>query len=458
MRTKEELNKLYAAKVLEVEEKLKAAGDSPLSEEERNVINAIYGEIDDIKAELHIVERLGKDNSYLDEPQGTEAAHLGFRESGPREGDLPVDEKAWRSFEIKTMTPRGIEQKEIRYQVPLAVQVKGYEGAFESYLRHGKEDLGPNDRKALVEALDASGGYTVPEDMQTSLLKKIATMATVRMFARIVTTSRDSIKWPRIKYTTDNKYTSAFRMTWTGETPSSATAHRVTDQVFGEFNIPVNTGMASQLISADLIADSAFDVFGLSSEMLGEAFALGENVTFWTGNGAGQPRGIITDASDTTNFDAAVTVAVTGDTIEADDVIDTIYALPAQYEYNARVFMTKATEKLIRKIKDSSSDYIWPVQALVGGFGVAANELLGFPTTRDEFVNNVSDSDNTTTYPLVFGDLNAYAIVDRVGLSIKRDDSLYSETNNVLLLGKKRVGGQLVEAYRLSLLRTVNST
>jgi len=49
-------------------------------------------------------------------------------------------------------------------------------------------------------------------------------------------------------------------------------------------------------------------------------------------------------------------------------------------------------------------------------------------------------------------------VVDRVGLSIQRLDELYAETNQVLLLAKKRVGGQLVEAYRLSLLKTVNST
>jgi hypothetical protein len=49
-------------------------------------------------------------------------------------------------------------------------------------------------------------------------------------------------------------------------------------------------------------------------------------------------------------------------------------------------------------------------------------------------------------------------IVDRVGLSVQRFDEIYSETNNALLLGRKRVGGQLLEAYKLSCYRYQTST
>src|SRR3990167_879216 len=458
MKTLEELKKAYAAKIAEAKKKTEVAGDQPLSKEAADEITALLGGADEIKVQIDHQERIQAADAYLDQPAVTKAAHHGWRPAGPGEGDPDVDVKAWHSFEIALLTPFGVEKKEIRYHVPMAVQMKGYASAFEAYIRKGKGEIGPDDRKLLQEAVDSAGGYLVPEDMQGSILKKIATMATVRQFARVISTSRDAVKWPRIKYTTDNQYTSGIRLTWTGETPSTATVHRVTDQVFGEFNIPVNTAMASQLLSNDLLMDAAFDVQGISSDLLGEAFALGENAAFWSGTGAGQPRGIINDASDTTNFDAQVQTAAAANAIDADEVIDVIYALPAQYERNARVFITKATEKYIRKLKDADSDYIWPVKALVGGFGVAANELLGFPVVRDEFMDNISSASITTTHPLVFGDLSGYAVVDRVGLSIQRLDELYAETNQVLLLAKKRVGGQLVEAYRLSLLKTVNST
>lgn len=433
--------------------------DGDMSAETAGKINAVLGQADSIKAQLDTLNRVADGEKFVNEPGDLKAAHHGWRPAGPDEGNAEIDVKAFREFSIPVLTPFGIEQKTFRYHVPLTVQAKGYGPAFEAYLRRGKDGLGPNDRKALSEGTDSAGGYTVPEDVQTAIIKKIATLAVVRQYARVISTGRDIVKWPRVKYTTNNQYTSGIRLTWTGEIPAAATTARVTDQVFGEFSIPVHTAMASQLLSMDLLEDSAFDVMGISSELFGEAFALGEEDTFWDGTGAGQPRGIITDASDTTNFDAAgVQTAATANTIDADEIVDVIYALPAQYERNARMYMTKATEKAIRKLKDADSDYIWPVQALVGGLGPAAQALLGFPVSRAEFMNEISDATNTTTYPLVFGDLSGYAVVDRVGLSLKRDESLYSETNQVLLLGRKRVGGQLVEAYRLSLLKTVNST
>lgn len=458
--TLEELTKAYASKIAEAK-KLREewkGKELEIPQETANKIDALLGEADTIKVAIQREERLNAGDSFSHEPQNTKAAHHGWREAGPGEGDNPVDEKSFRSFEVGIMTPYGVEKKEFRYHVPLAVQAKNYNSAFEAYIRKGREDMGPNDRKALSEAVDSAGGYLVPEDVQAAIIRKVATAAVVRLYARVISTSRDLVKWMRRKYTTNNEYTSGIRMTWTGESPASATTHRVTDQVYGELLIPINTAMASQLLSADLLEDSAFDVLGDSSMQFGEAFALGENAQFWSGSGAGVPRGIITDASDTTNWDAAVTTAATANTIAADDVIDVCYALPAQYERGARWFMTKQTEKAIRKLQDTDGGYLWPIISAVGGLGPAPRMLLDFPTERDEAVDEISDASNTTTYPMIFGDLGAYVVADRVGLSIQRNDSLYSELNQVLLLARKRVGGQLAEAYRLSLLKTVNST
>lgn len=422
-------------------------------------IDGFLAEADELKGKILLLERIEESDQFMDEPVGTKAAHAGWRQSAPGEGDAPVDAKAWRETAIEVPTMFGIVKKNVRFNVPLAVQAKGYSDAFEAYVRKGRSELGPVDRKALSEGVDNAGGYLVPEEWQSSVIKKVMTMATVRLYARVISTSRDIVKWPRVKYTTNNEYTSGVRMTWTGETPSSSTAHRVTDQVFGELSIPVHTAMASQLISADLLADAAYDVYGISAELMGEAFALGENEAFWTGTGAGQPRGILTDIADTTNWDAAMTLCESAaGAITEGDVIDVAYALPAQYERNARWFMTKATEKKIRKLQDTGGAYYWPVLSAVGGFGTAGPNLLGFPTVRDEAVQDVADATSTTTYPLLFGDLTGYVVVDRAAMSLQRFDEIYSETNQVLLLGKKRVGGQLSEAYRFSVLRSMNTT
>lgn len=427
-----------------------------LSKEANEKINGLLGQADEIKAQIDIANRLADGEKFANEPGPTQAAHLGWRPSGPGEGEAEVDLKAWREFEIPVMTPFGPEKKSFRYHVPLKVQGKGYTSAFEAYVRKGRAEMGERDLKALSEGVDASGGYTVPEDWQAGVIKKQAAVAVMRQFARVISTSRDIARWVRVKYTTNNEYTSGVRLTWTGEIPAASTTARVTDQVFGQLDIPVHTAMASQLVSMDLIEDAAYDVLGISSELFGEAFALGEEDAFWNGSGAGQPRGLITDASDTTNWDAAdVITNATAGVIDPDELIDLAYAIPAQYDRNSRWFFTKATEKAIRKLKDADSDYIWPVKALVGGLGPVSMELLGYPVSRAPLMPAISAT--ATTYPIVFGDASGYIVVDRVGLSLKRDENLYAETNQVLLLAKKRVGGQLSEAYKFSLFKTAST-
>jgi HK97 family phage major capsid protein len=371
-----------------------------------------------------------------------------WRQAAPGEGDAPVDAKAWREIEIKSVRVDPffgipmVETKTVRYHVPLSVQKKGYQPAFESYLRKGMGDIGPQDRKTLSEGTDSAGGFLVPEDYQAELIKKIATNATIRSRARVGTTSRDIAKWPKLNYTTDDKYTSGVRITWTGEAPTSSTVHRVTDPVFGLYSIPIHTAMASMPIYNDLIEDSAFDVIGLSSELLAEAFTLGENDTFINGSGIGRPMGILTQVGG--DGPSAVNSG-TAATLTADGLIDLSYALPAQYDMNSVWVMAKATEKVIRKLKDASNNYLWPVIASMGNFAPAPKELLGSPTLRDEFMPAIA----ANAYPIIFGDLRGYLVLDRVGISIQRLSELYAETNITLLLARKRLGGQTIEPWRL---------
>jgi HK97 family phage major capsid protein len=387
-------------------------------------------------------------DNYLKEAQGPAAAHLGWRDSGPTEGMAAFDPQSWHELKMQVVERDPIYgipvvvAKSVRFHVPEAVMAKGYSGAFEAYCRRGKANLGPQDSKTLVEGSDSAGGFLVPEDYHVELIKKIAALATIRANARIVSTSRDIAKWPKIQWTTDDLYTSGVRFTWTGESPASATAHRVTDPVFGMHSIPIHTAMASMPLSNDFLEDSAFDVVGVSSDLLSEAFALGENDVFVNGDGAGKPMGIVAQVDDAGNNGPRSVKSGSAGTLMADGVIDLAYSLPAQYERNAKFFMRKSTEKVVRKLKDTTNEYLWPI---TGSLGVVPRELLGYPTIREEFVPTLG----ANTYPIIFGDLNGYLIVDRVGFSIQRLSEIYAETNITLLLARKRVGGQTVEPWRI---------
>ena len=427
------------------------AKGEPIPGDEIKRMEGLLGESDVIRAQIDIEERISKGQGYLGESLGTQAAHLGWREAGPEEGMAEVDVKSWREVEIKTYA-RDImsglivpEVKKIRYFVPESTAQKGYADAFEGYLRKqgGFFALGPNDRKVLSEGVDSAGGYAVPPEFMSEVIRKMATLTTVRQNARVAQTSRDIARWVKVNYTTDDKYTSPVRMTWTGEQPATATSHRVNEPVLGQYSIPVHTGMASLPFTNDLLEDAAFDIFGLGSDLLSEAFALGENNVFWNGNGVAQPMGILAQVD---GDGPASVVSGSAGTLTGDGLIDLTMALPAQYERNAKFFMNKVSgEKTIRKLKDGNNDYLWPVWPVGGNFAAAPRELLGFPTVRDEFLPNVSAGN----YPIVFGDLNGYLILDRVGLSLQRIDQPYAEQNITVLLARKRVGGQVIEPWRI---------
>jgi HK97 family phage major capsid protein len=420
--------KLNEAKVLQE----KAATDGKLSPEVKTQIEGLLGKTDEIKAQIELGQRI-ETGEHFDKAPVT--LPVSFRQSAPGEGDAPVDAKAWREMEVKTKSGPMI----IRYNVPLAVQKKEYAPAFDAYLHKGINEMGPQDRKTLSEGIDSAGGFLVPEDWQASLIRKMAANATVRANARVIQTSRDVVSFPKVQYTTNDQYTSGVRLTWTGEAPAPSTVHRVTDPVFGEVKIPVHTAMASMPLYNNLIEDAAFDMLGIGSDLMAEAFNLGENDCFWTGDGINKPMGLLTQV----NGDGPASVSSgSAGALLGDGLISLVYDLPEQYDVNAKLFWSKATEAGVRKLQDGNKRYLWPVNSDLAG---APKELLGYPYVRDSFLPTVAAGH----YPIVFGDMHGYYIVDRVGISIQRLSELYAESNITLLLARKRVGGQCVEPWRL---------
>ena len=71
------------------------------------------------------------------------------------------------------------------------------------------------------------------------------------------------------------------------------------------------------------------------------------------------------------------------------------------------------------------------------------NTILGQPYVEATDMPDVA----ANAYPIVFGDFNqAYTIVDRVGLSVQRDNFTQATAGNVRYVARRRVGGQVVLA------------
>lgn len=397
-------------------------------EESMTKLRGILGKADEVKMRLDMaIQQEGLD-ALIEEPAAAlPAASASFgRDAAPGEGDVPEP-------------------------VMEVLATRAYKSAYEAYLRRGAARLGPNDQKTLSEGLDEAGGFLSPEDWRAELIKRTQARPNIRNAARVVTTSRDGVRMPKVIYTGDYRYTSGVRMKWVGEQPATATEHRVTDPVFGSERINVHTAMASLPITLDLLEDAAFPIDGYILDVLGEAYDLGEEEVWISGTGAGQPQGILTHSQ------IQVLSGATGDGMQAisgsaaaltgDGLIDLVMEVPEQYDVNSRFFLNKkSTERAIRKLKDTTGDnYLWPVTHQVGQLGPAGLGLLGFPVTRSPFMPDVA----ADAFPILFGDMTAYTIVDRIGLSIQRLTEVYAETNIVVFLARKRVGGKLLEPFKL---------
>lgn len=409
-------------------------------------INALVGKSDEYTAQIKLYEKLNSGIDH-DDPIMNEAA-LSWRQAATEsEGVVAYDSKSWRSVDVHGQT--------IRYCVPLAAEKKEYAHAFEAYLRKGYASMGSKDRKSITEGVDNSGGFFVPDDFILEIIKKTATMAKVRSLAKVRSTGRDLVKMPRVNYTTDDKYTSGVRITWTGETPSSSTAHRVTDPVSGEINIPINTAMASILVSLNQLEDSAFDTLSYVSDFMSEAYALGEEDSFINGNGVNRPMGILGQTSITAETPGIVlsgtnaVLTTSGDAHEGARLNDVYYGLPSQYRSNAVWLSDSPTLNLADDLVDAQDRPILRDLA-------TSSMALAEPVTlkgRPYYVSEFMPTPATDSFSLLFGDFKSYEIFDRVGLSIKRFDELYSETNFVLMLARKRLGAYLTKPFAMRVLK-----
>ena len=297
-------------------------------------------------------------------------------------------------------------------------------------------------KTTMVEASDVLGGYIVPLDFQARVIQRVAATAIIRQRAQVVRTSHKRVEFPLATGGND-QYPTNVRVTWVDETPTAGTAD--TNLTWGRIGIDVNTVMAEATVTRDLVEDAAFNLETYLVRALGEAVAIDEDNQFLTGNGAGRPYGLLPDSGNglgLTEVNSGNASALTWD-----GLINLVYAIPSQYRQNAVWIMNRNTVRDIRKLKDSSGNYLWDATEFRGGAGGQQPTLLGFPVLEHEGMPDVG----ANAYPIIFGDLSGYFVVDRVGMSIERFlDSSTARQNQIIFLLRRRVGGRAVETWRFA--------
>lgn len=304
--------------------------------------------------------------------------------------------------------------------------------AFAHYLRRG--DATPADEiKTLTVSSDPGGGYLAPAEMSTEFIRDLVQFSPIRQYASVRTTGAPSVKYP--------KRTSVTNAQWEGELEESDAS----EPTFGQLEIPVHKLTTFCDISEELLADSA----GVAEQevrlALAEDFGRKEAIAFVNGTGVKQPEGVMGNA------DIAHTVNGHAANLSADKFIDLMYSLPAAYRNapGAAWAMNGTTLAAVRKLKDTSGQYLWQPSLQVGQpetlLGKAVVEMVDMPDIADG------------AFPVIFGDWSAYRILDRLALSVLVDPYTQKRNGVVRIHGTRRVGGRIMQAARFRKLKTAAS-
>ncbi|WP_170428935.1 phage major capsid protein [Ruegeria arenilitoris] len=315
-----------------------------------------------------------------------------------------------------------------------------HQKAFDAYVRSGEDDglRGLEmESKSLSSAVNSDGGYLVDPQTAEIIKSVLKSTASIRSIASVVNVEANSFD-----VLIDHTDVGAG---WADET---AAATETATPSIDRISIALHELSALPKASQRLLDDSAFDVEGWLAGRIADKFARAEAAAFISGDGGDKPKGIL----DHTKVDndvwawgniGYVPTGIDGG-VEADAIVDVVYALGAQYRVNGTFVMNSKTAGLIRKLKDSDGRFLW-------SDGLAAGEparLMGYPVLiAEDMPDAASDS-----FSIAFGDFQAgYTIAERPDLRVLRDP--FSAKPHVLFYATKRVGGDVSDFAAIKLVK-----
>lgn len=402
------------------------------------------------------------------EEAGAETGELKERMEKAEAGIVEWEAK-WRDAEAKL---KAAEQKagEIETKMQLMerhraetpsvdqaeAEIKAHERAFAKAMKGGAPDarghvlakhrLTDEEEKALTAMEEKSismdgnenGGFLMPQAQQGDLIRKLIEWSPLEELAD----STDIGLGDTWEVTREGDQD--FVCNWTSErgTRSETQAGHVAKTVITAHEI-----YAKPLASQKSLDDPAFDVARWLVERLARRFRVKRGEAFITGDGAGKPEGITTNATAIGSGDYGYVPMGHASTIDSGDGLwDVAFDLPEFYADRATWLWRRATSAIIRKLKDGEDRYIW------------APAFEGTPPTvcdrpYREAIDMPAVAANAHAVALgAWAD--AYMVVRRQETRTLRDP--YSSKPFVEFYTTMRVGGAVVlnEAYRLGKIAT----
>lgn len=272
----------------------------------------------------------------------------------------------------------------------------------------------------LQEGVDADGGYLVPEEYDSRLIRVLEGENIMRKLGHKITTSGDH----KINIASTEPAAA-----WIEE----GGALQFSDAKFAQILLDAHKLHVAIKVTEELLYDNAFNLENYIIEEFGKALSNAEEDAFLNGTGVGQPLGLFAATG-------GGTVYKTVTKLTADDIMNLVYALKRPYRKNSAFIMNDQIIATIRTFKDGNGAYMWQPSYQAD----EPDKLLGYPVYTSPFAPEDAIS---------FGDYSYYNIGDRGTRSFKQLTELFAGNGMIGFVAKERVDGKLILPEAVQILK-----
>jgi HK97 family phage major capsid protein len=328
-----------------------------------------------------------------------------------------------------------------------------YRKQFASWLGGGEKSQEMRD----LESISSTGGQSlIPIGFQREIDIRLKSYAGLRQACRIITTPTGApLNWPTADDSTN-----------VGEFLPETDGTSEQDPIFGNVQFTSNL-VSSKLVkvSVQLAQDSFESVEAILADMFAKRIGRRTEPTYLTGNGSGQPNGLLTaliaanytgGPSGSSKVLAVGANANSGNEADTDlnsigtGDIDSLYsALDPEYAANASYMANSTTWQKLRGQLDKYGRPIWNVNLQTG----APDTLWGRPIFNNQQMSGIGAGNIS----MICGDFRHYVIRDVLGLTMVRFNELYMANYELGYQMFARTDGQLLQPAAFTYLQHPDS-
>ena len=202
------------------------------------------------------------------------------------------------------------------------------------------------EQHAYTEGTTTAGGYLVPDEFQTEVIRVAAEFGVARKEGNVFGFGGDTLYL--------NAENAVPTVAWTDE------AAQITESTgsFTQPSISIKKLAAISAMSNELFADSKVNLIQLIATQVGEALAEKEDLAAFAGDGT-STYGSVTGLTGLTLTSTTQTISGTSlDNLSADDLLDVQYKVAAKWRKGAIFVMHPNVFARVRKLKDANGAYV----------------------------------------------------------------------------------------------------